>query len=144
MSIANLSSILKIFGGGEPTEDERNQVFKEALLMTLARASDSDENVSPVEVETVQELVMRVTGEEVSIADVRVAAASKLYEKAPLKSHLAKIARTLTPQQRVLIVESLCEVIKSDVRVTEREVEFFNMVAEALRITPAELAGLYI
>ncbi len=144
MSIANLSSILKIFGGGEPTEEERHQVFKEALLMTLARASDSDENVSPVEVETVQELVMRVTGEEVSIADVRVAAASKLYEKAPLKSHLAKIARTLTPQQRVLIVESLCEVIKSDVRVTEREVEFFNMVAEALRITPAELAGLYI
>lgn len=143
MSIANLSSILKIFGGGKPSEEERQQIFKEALLMTLARASDSDENVSPVEVETVQDIVMRVTGEDVSIADVRVAAASKLYEKAPLKSHLAHVARELTPQQRVIIVESLSEVIKADVQVTNREVEFFNMVAAALRITPAELAGLH-
>ena len=144
MSIANLSSILKIFGGSAPSEEERQQVFKEALLMTLSRASDSDENVSPVEVETVQDIVMRVTGEDVSIADVRVAAASQLYEKAPLKNHLAKIASELNPQQRVIIVESLCEVIKSDVRVTDREVEFFNMVASALKITPAELAGLYV
>ncbi len=144
MSIANLSSILNIFGGREPSDEERQQVFKEALLMTLARASDSDENVNPVEVETVQDIVMRVIGEEVSIADVRVAAASKLYEQAPLKSHLTKVAKSLSAQQRVIIVESLCEVIKSDVRVTEREVEFFNMVAEALRITPAELAGLHV
>lgn len=143
MSIASLSNILNIFKGGAPNEEERQHIFKEALLMTLARATDADENVSPVEVESVQDIVMRITGEDVSIADVRVAAASKLYETAPLTNYLGRVARVLSAQQRVLIVESLSEVIKSDVQVTAREVKFFNAVAEALRITPAELAGLH-
>jgi uncharacterized tellurite resistance protein B-like protein len=143
MSIASLSNILKIFQGAAPSDEERQHAFKEALLMTLARATDADEHVSPVEVESVQDIVMRITGEDVSIADVRVAAASKLYESAPLKTYLARAGRALTPQQRVLIVESLAEVIKSDVQVTEREIQFFNSIAEALSITPAELAGLH-
>jgi reverse gyrase len=44
----------------------RRRVFKEVLLMTLARASSSDSNVSAVEVQTVQRIIQRVIGEEVS------------------------------------------------------------------------------
>ncbi len=39
-------------------------------------------------------------------------------------------------------LEALAEVIVSDARVTSKETRFFNMVAEAFQLTPAELAGL--
>ncbi len=142
MGIASLSNVLKIFGGGEPSEEERHHLFKEALLMTLARASHSDANVSPVEVETVRKIVERVTGEKVTEADVRVAAASELYETASLDRYLGRVTRKLHSEERSAIVQSLAEVIKSDVRVSSREVDFFNSVATALKATPAELAGL--
>jgi len=143
MSIADLSQIFSIIKGGEPSDEERANLFKETLLMTLARASDADSNVSPVEVETVQTIVQRVTGEAVSAGDIRVAAASELYETGPLEQHLSRVGGRIDAAQRVTIVESLAEVIKSDVQITSREVNFFNMVADALNVTPAELVGLY-
>lgn len=142
MSIASLSNIARIFGGKEPNEEERRRVFKEALLMTLARASHSDANVSPVEVESVRQIVQRVTGEEISAADVRIAAASELYETASLDHYLGRVTRKLRPDERSTIVQCLGEVINSDVRVSSREVEFFNSVAHALKATPAEIVGL--
>lgn len=144
MSIASLNNVLKIFGGGEPTEEERRRLYKEALLMTLARASHSDANVSPVEVETVQKIVERVTGESVTPADVRIAAGSELYEKAPLDHYLGRVTRKLRAHERSTIVCCLAEVIKSDVRVSPREVAFFDSVAQSLRATPAEIAGLTV
>ena len=144
MSIANLSNILNIFRGSEPSPEEHRQVFKEVLLMTLARASHSDANVQTVEVETVQTILQRVTGEEISVADIRVAASSELYETAPLDSYLAKAGRVLNSTDRVTIVQSLAEVIKSDVDVSSSETEFFDRVAVALKLTPSELAGLTV
>ena len=42
MSIASLSGVLKIFGGSEPTPDEKAELAKEVMLMTLARATSAD------------------------------------------------------------------------------------------------------
>ena len=39
-------------------------------------------------------------------------------------------------------MQALAEVINSDSKVSVLEVDFFNRVADALRISPAELAGL--
>jgi uncharacterized tellurite resistance protein B-like protein len=142
MSIATLSNVLKIFGGGEPSAEEERQLVKEALLMTLARASAADSQIHPVEVETVREIIRQATGEDISPADVRVAAHSELFESTPLTSCLAGIGRKIKAGDRAMIVRSLAEVIKSDVKVTAREVAFFNDVAGALKVTPAELAGL--
>jgi uncharacterized tellurite resistance protein B-like protein len=142
MDISKLSNILKIVRGSEPSEEERQSLYKETLLMTLSRASTADANISPVEVETVQAIVKRVTGEDVSAADVRIAAASELYETGRLDHYLSHAARQLASEQRVEICEALAEVIRSDVKVTTREVEFFNTVASALKVTPAELVGL--
>lgn len=142
MAIASLSNVLRIFGGGEADAEQRRELYKEALLMTLARASSSDANVSPVEVETVRKLVERETGETVTEADVRVAAASELYEKAPLESYLGRISRKLTSEERSTIARGLAEVIKSDVRISSREVRFYDAVIEALGATPSEIAGL--
>ncbi|MCZ6584714.1 MAG: TerB family tellurite resistance protein [Gammaproteobacteria bacterium] len=142
MSIANLSHVLKLFRGTDLTPEEENELFREVLLMTLARASSSDANIAPVEVETVQAIVEKSTGREISTADVRVAAASELYETAPLEKYLSSCGRKLDAGKRVATVQALAEVIKSDTKVTSREVDFFDMVAVALAVTPAELAGL--
>ena len=142
MSIIDLGIVKKIFGGKTPTPEQQRQLFKEVLLMTLARASSSDSNINPVEVATVQRVLKEATAEDISLADIRVAAASKIFERAPLEKYLASVASSLTPKDRATVARSLAEVIKSDVAVREQEARFFNDVVEALDISPAELAGL--
>lgn len=143
MILSTLNHILKLLGGGETAPEEREALFKETVLLVLARATDSDANIKPIEIDTVRGIVKKVTSEEVSAADVRVAAHSKIYESAPLDKHLGRVARTLDLAQRVRIAHALAEVIASDARVTSKEVRFFNVVADALALTPASLAGLF-
>ena len=144
MSIANFTNVLKIFRGNDLSAEEESELFREILLMTLSRASSSDANIAPIEVETVQAIVEKSTGEEISAADIRVAAASELYESAPLEKYLTSCGRKLDATSRVATVQALADVIKSDTRVTSREVQFFDMVALALAVTPAEIAGLIV
>jgi uncharacterized tellurite resistance protein B-like protein len=142
MAIADLSSVLKIFGGSEPTEEERRTLFKEVLLMTLSRATSADANIDPAEVDTVQTILKRMLDEDIHAADIRVAAKSEIYENAPLPDYLSSVAKRLQSSERVAIARALADVIHSDCRISEREVNFFDMVAKALKITPAELAGI--
>ena len=51
MAIADLKNVLNIFGGSEISEAEQDELHKEVLLMTLARAADADINIQVAEVE---------------------------------------------------------------------------------------------
>ena len=57
MALADLKNVLKIFGGSEVSEEEHKELFKEVLLMTLARAADADINIQSVEVDKIREIV---------------------------------------------------------------------------------------
>ena len=142
MAIADLSSILKLFGESSPDEDQQEALFAEVLLMVLARASSSDANIDPVELKTIQAIIRRETGEELSEADIRKAGRSELYETVNLRKYLRSVQGRISDEKRTDIVRALAEVIKSDSTVSVLEIDFFNRVADALRITPAELAGL--
>ena len=144
MGLVKFANILKVFGGKVASDAERKELFKEALFLTLSRASSSDVNIQPVEVETVRAIVKSATGEEVSAADVRVAAASELYESASLDDYLSVVGRKLHPEDRSAIVKALAEVIESDRRVSQIEIDFFNRVVGALHATPAEMVGLHV
>lgn len=145
MILSSLNNLLKLLAGdAEPVSpEEQRDIVNEAILLVLARATETDANIKPVEVDTVRAIIKKTTGEEVSAADVRVAARSKLYESAPLERHLAKVANLVATAHRVSIARALAEVILSDQRVTSKEVRFFNSVAEALALTPAALCGLF-
>jgi len=65
MSIASLGNLLKIFNGAKSTPEEKQALFKEAAIMTVARATASDMNIKEIEVETVQAIVSRITREEI-------------------------------------------------------------------------------
>ena len=142
MGIADLGNVLKIFGGSDISPEEQQALFKEVLLMVLARASSSDTSIQSIEVKTIRDIVERETGDVIDEKDVRRAARTELYETTPLDKYLGSAGKKLLHRDRVAIVHLLAEVIKSDTEVSVLEVDFFNMVAGALQATPAEVAGL--
>ena len=142
MAIADLSNVLNIFRGGQMSESEKEGLFKEVLLMTLARATSSDANIDPCEVETVQSILKEETGDDFSPADIRLASRPALYEEAPFSKYLGSVRKNLTDEHRSRIVHALAKVIKSDTEVRQLEVDFFNMVADSLQATAADAAGL--
>jgi uncharacterized tellurite resistance protein B-like protein len=143
MGIADLGNVLKIFGGSEVSAEAQRELFHEVLLMVLARASSSDSSIQGIEVKTIQDIIKRETGNAISEQDVRRAARTELYETTPLDKYLASASGKLSNQDRVAVVSLLADVIRSDTEVSVLEIDFFNMVAGALKATAAEIAGLY-
>jgi uncharacterized tellurite resistance protein B-like protein len=143
MSPVRFGNILKAFrAGGEPTPEEKQELFREVVLMTLARATSADYNIERVEVETVRRIVKEVADIDVSADDINVAANSRLFEKEPLERYLSGIRRKLDAKQRATILKSLVDVIRSDEKTNLSEAKYFDMVARALDATPSEIAGI--
>lgn len=142
MAISDLKNVLKIFGGSEISGDAQDELYKESLLMTLARAAHADVNIQAVEVDRIREILKQRTGDEFSAADIRVAARAELYAEANLKKYLSSVQRKLSATQRAAIVQALADVMRSDDTVSVLEIDFFNEVANALKATPAQIAGL--
>ena len=142
MAISDLVNIGKLFGGSELSEQERKDLLKEVLLITLSRASIADSNINPIEVSVIQNILKGVTGEAFTDEQIHVAAQSEIYETKPLDAFLSRMTSSLSEKDRALVASSLATVIKSDEKITYQEVEFFNVMAAALHLTPASLAGL--
>ena len=142
MAIADLKSVLRIFGGSDISDEERNELYKEVLLMTLARAADADINIQTVEVDRIREILKEHTGEEFSSADIRVAARAELYAEATLLKYLHSVRDRMADTDRVDTVRALADVFRSDQTVSVLEIDFFNGVVDALKVSPAEVAGL--
>jgi uncharacterized tellurite resistance protein B-like protein len=142
MAIADLKNVLNIFGGADVTEEQQNELFKEVLLMTLARAADADINIQSVEVERIQEILKQHTGEEFSSADIRVAARAELYAEATLRKYLSSVRGKLTDAHCAQTIQALADVFRSDSNVSVLEVDFFDRVATALQVSPSQIAGL--
>ena len=142
MAIADLSSALRIFGESSPSEEKQKELYREVLLITLARASRSDANIHPVEIETIQQIMQRETGQELTEADIRKAARPELYESMNLRTYLRSVQGQLKVEDRIKIVQALAHVIKSDTPISVLEIDFLNRVADGLRITLAGQLGL--
>ena len=142
MAIADLKNVLNVFGGSDIGEGKRNELFKEVLLMTLARAANADINIQSVEVDRVREILKQHTGEEFTAADIRVAAREELYAEATLRRYLRGVRKRMTHDNRGATIHALADVFRSDRNISVLEIDFFNRVAEALQVTPAQVAGL--
>lgn len=142
MAIADLKNVLKIFGGSDVSADQENDLFKEVLLMTLARAADADINIQAVEVDRIREILKAHTGEDFSTADIRVAARADLYAESTLVKYLSSVHKKMSDNHRAEIIQALADVFRSDSTVSVLEVDFFDNVAAALHIKPSQVAGL--
>jgi uncharacterized tellurite resistance protein B-like protein len=74
--------------------------------------------------------------------DIRIAARSELYAEASLVKYLHSVRDRMHNKDRVDTIHALADVFRSDQEVSVLEIDFFNSVAEALKVTPAEIAGL--
>ena len=143
MSLVRFENILKaIRPDAEPTPEEKQDLFRELLLMTLARATSADYNIERVEVEAVQRIVKEVTGVDVSANDIDAAANSHMFEKEPLETYLSGVGRKIDARQRAILLKSLADVIRSDGKTNRSEEKYFDRVAKALDATPSEIAGI--
>ncbi len=142
MAIADFSSALKIFSASSPSEEKQKELYREVLLMTLAQTSRSDANIHPVEIETIQQIMQRETGQELTEADIRKAARPERYQSVKLRKYLRSVQRQLKAEDRFKIVLAVADVIKSDTQINVLEIDFFYQVADALRITFPELPEL--
>jgi len=143
MAIADLKNVLNIFGGADVSEDQQNELFKEVLLMTLARAADADINIQTVEVKKIQQILKANIGEDISAADIRVAARAELYAESTLRKYLGSVHNKMSAAHRALTIQALADVFRSDSNVSVLEIDFFDRVAVALQVTPSEIAGLF-
>ncbi len=128
MAIADLSSALRIFAESSPSEEKQKELYREVLLMTLAQASRSDANIHPVEIETIQQIMQRETGQELTEADICKAARPHLNESAKLCKYLRSVRRQLKLENKTTILQALADVIKSDTEINVLEIDFFNRV----------------
>lgn len=142
MAIADLKNVLQIFGGTTASPNGENELYKEVLLMTLARAANADINVQAVEVDRIREILKKRTGDEFSAADIRVAARAELYADATLVKYLNSVYKKLSAEHRAEVIRALADVFRVDRTVSVLEVDFFDNVAKALRVTPSQMAGL--
>ncbi len=141
MSLINFESVSRLFRNSDSDAD-RKQLLKEVLLMVLARATSADTHVDPVEISTAQKILAEVTGEDISASDIQTAAQSAIFERQSLDRYLAQATRRLNDGDRILILKSLIAVIKTDDYVREFEIDYFDRIANALKATPSEIAGL--
>ncbi len=142
MKELNLSNVLKIFGESSPNEEKQKELYRDVLLMTLARASSSDANIHRLEIETIQQIMQRETGQELMEADIRRVARPDVYESVNLRKYLRSVQGRLNTENKTTILQALADVIKSDTQINVLEIDFFNRVVDVLRITPAAQVGL--
>jgi len=142
MSLMQLETITGLFRGKELNEADKKEAIREALFMTLSRATAADSNVAGLEVSSVQKILKDAVGEDVSEKDIRVAANSALYKEGSLEKVLGKLVGNTDVAERCSIVSALAEVLKADGRVSPFEVEFFNGVVKALGLSHADVVGL--
>ena len=137
-------SLLKsIFGGKSLPDEEQRALFEELLFLTLARASRTDLDTAEVEVDIICK-ILDDHGVKVTPQEVRLASMSELYEDAPLEKYLAKGGQQLNISHRQNIISGLLSVVKGDGVVGSAESEFFNLVAEALDLSPIHLVGVTV
>ena len=141
MPLGTLSSVAKLFES-KPTEEEQDELAKEIMLYTLARATAADTNIKQVEVEKVQEVLLNHLGIKYDVNEIRITAKSESFENRSLRSVLATASSKMRNEDKVETIQALAEVINVDGRVSEMEIAFFNEVATALSLTPAEILGL--
>ena len=126
----------------EASEEEKQELLEQTLLMTLSRATRAEIDVDVEEVHTVQRIYQETTGKEISEKDVRVAANSEIYETEPFEVLLDKVRIQIGEDASILIAKALAEVIKVDGKISPFEIEFFQVCMKALGLKASQLGEL--
>jgi len=142
MSNYDFSLIKSVFKDGKISKKDEADLFREVMFMVLTRASAADLHIDTVEVALIIEILKDSLGLEFSEADIRIASTSSLYKTASLEKYVKKCAKGLSVERRMDVLNALARLFQSDGTTGVLEAEFFNQIANALGLEPAQLYGL--
>lgn len=126
----------------EAGSDDHINLRNEILLNTLARLTYADSNTKAVEVEAVRKIYTRETKQSVTAAEIRVAARGDLHEAQAFDKYLSKGGAKLSQEDKCFIMRAMAEIVKSDGTVSPGEVDFFDGVGKAFKMSASEVAEL--
>jgi len=139
MPLLNLASLKAALCGGNSNQVER-ETLRELLISVLAKGSRADLHTDENEIAMIQSLVAEHTGEQLEGAEIRTAAIMMSDDDS--MRGIAKLAAKVSEQHKLLVINALRDVILADDHVSHREIDYFNAVAAALRLSYADAAGL--
>lgn len=139
MSLVNLDTLKSSVTEGNIAQ-EQLEALRKLLVAVLAKGARADLNADSDEVNTIIQVVRDFTGLELDTATVRAEAIAQSRETS--SRPISKLASTLSHEHKVLVVLALKEVLLADQQVISSEVDYFNVVASALRVSFADAAGL--
>lgn len=152
MGVEILGALIVLFGAfqffkaknASPEADGEGkiQLRNEILLNTLARLTYADSNIKAVEVEAVRKIYKRETGQDVTAAEIRVAARGDLHEAQAFDRYLSKGGAKLSREDKCFVMKAMAEIVKSDGFVSPGEVDFFDAVGKAFKMSASEVAEL--
>lgn len=141
MGIISVEGLKGLFNK-EVSSEERQQAFRDILLLVLARGSRADLHTHEAEIKVAQDVFREYFAEEVSASELRVAASSELFETVSINKQVARESRKLESADRILIIHALRDVLHADGRVRDSEIDFFNSMAGAMQLKPSDIAGI--
>ncbi|MGB5325040.1 MAG: TerB family tellurite resistance protein [Pseudomonadales bacterium] len=139
MASSMFGLIQALFGGGQLSEEKQQDLFAETLFMVLSGATRADLNIESVEVERVKQILEKLLNREYSFAEIKLAGETELYDTAPIQKYVAKASKKLSVEQRQRILHAMVDVFHSDGRMGVLETQYFNSIAAALTLTPAQM-----
>jgi uncharacterized tellurite resistance protein B-like protein len=123
-----------------PSEGDQREVFRELLFKILTKAARVDLHTADAEITMIQRIMKSYTGEEYAAAAIRTESIAQSQESS--LRPVARLAAKLPESFRVLAIVALEEVMRSDERLSYSEIDYFNAVAGAMRLSFADVAGL--
>ena len=139
MALVDLKKLKGLVNAGTSGADDR-EIFGQLLFTILTKAARIDLHTDASEVEAIQKIMKEYTGEIYESAAVRTAAAGQAAERS--LRPVSKLAAKLPEDMRVLAINALKELMGADERISHAEIEYFNAVASAMRLSFADVAGL--
>ena len=143
MALIKMDNI-KALMNKELSAEKKQKAFKELLVLVLARGTRADLHTHETEVSAAQKVIKNYIGEDISAAELRIAASSEIFETSPLNKHVSKLAPRFDGAERIVIINALKDVLQADGHVRQPEADFFDTMANALKLKPSEIAGITI
>jgi len=139
MALVNLQSLKSLMTSTASADDEREN-YKTLLFTILTKASRVDLHTDGSEVELIQKIMLEYTGETYDAGSIRAEAIAQSQDES--LRPVAKLAAKLPESMRVLAIDALASVMRADDQISYAEIDYFNAVAGAMRLSFADVAGL--
>jgi hypothetical protein len=139
MTLVDLTNLKTMICNGSIGADER-EWFRELLYLILTKAARVDLHADESEVSTIKRIMKEYTGEDYDEGDIRAEAIAQSRENS--LRPVAKLGSRLPETYCVLAIQALEEVMRADDNVSYAEIDYFNAVASAMRLSFADVAGL--